>query len=176
MKWYRTVTAADPFAFAPGPKVRKAPKVTWPTKGRWSPPMDPEKADVPPPPPNRDVLVREIVQMVTGSDAPTEQIVALRDRLRQEGFWQGLMEKPEAPYMVKSPEEQAKTLVPKPEEQALEPPARGEGVRRVRERFLAEPPPPAPIFPGTGELTEREKRIERLREGRPPEMIPGRRP
>ena len=111
MRWYRL--AADPFAFDPGPQITKAP--TAPSGRKWSPPIKPtEDLSVPPPTPNRETVINEIVRMLSGSEAPVEQLIGLRDQLRSEGFWQGMMaqpgqEEPSAPFMAPTPEQGPET-------------------------------------------------------------------
>jgi hypothetical protein len=164
MRWLRLAQPiSDPFAFEKA--VRKpveGPKVTWPERRKWYPPLDPQDIHIPPPPQNRDAVVNEIVRML--SSATVEQAVALRDRLRGEGFWKGLMEGPkpakagetgeEPPFMAKSP--------PEPAEQAVPPePHEGKGspaIRWLRERFRKNPPPPARPT-GAGPMTEYEERL-----------------
>ena len=143
----------DPFAFqeqkiTKAPASPKAPRITWPQRER-SRPLYPEDVAIPPPPPNRDALVSEIVKMLSSAEA--EQLTALRDKLRGEGFWKGLMEKPEpgkgkaVPFMAKDTEEEIKALGPEAEEpqEPLEPPASTPGIERLRERFKARPAPRA---------------------------------
>jgi hypothetical protein len=150
MRWLRLAQPiSDPFAFEKA--VRKpveGPKVVWPERRKWYPPLDPQDIHIPPPPQNRDAVVNEILRML--SSATVEQVVALRDELRGEGFWKGLMEGPkpakarepkpgEEPFfLAKSPKESVE-----PAEQIAPPePHEGKGspaIRWLRERFRKNP-------------------------------------
>jgi hypothetical protein len=158
MRWYRLAAPPpqkDPFPFVPkAPTTPQGPKITWPEKGRSQPPLDPEEVKIPPPPPNKNTIVNEILKMISAEDIKAESLVALRDMLRGEGFWKGLMSKPkegkgepgqtekEPPHYTRAPETAKSPETTEP----LEPPARTPAVQKLREQFKAQPPPPA-TFP-----------------------------
>jgi hypothetical protein len=154
MKWYKL--AADPFAFESTKKpVGKAPEqMDLRAPKRWSTPIRPgENTAVPPPPQNSEAIFNEILEMLRGAEA--KDLVALRDKLRGEGFWEGLIQQPKDKKQV--------SMTPEPGT-IYEESGRTPTIRSLQET-LKDVPPASPLL--NRPFTEREKRLRRLEEGRP---------
>jgi len=150
MRWYRLAAPPrkDPFAFvSKAPGSPQSQKITWPEK-EWTPPLDPKDVNIPPAPLHKGTVVNEIVKMISADDVPVDSLVALRDKLRGEGFWQGLMSKPVegrgVPGEIEEPPTYISRTEQKPETEPLETPGTP-AVQRLRERFKSQPPPSASI-------------------------------
>lgn len=155
MLWYRKAQPAK----SPLPRTIQKHKEGHPSFA------DPKGSYVPPPTPAENLaIIKEITRAL--HDASTEELTQLRARI-QEGGVGGVLGNPQAQAPNRPQGVPSMQVGPRKMNEPEAQETKGTPAIEHLRRTLPGTVPPVPALPGNRELTDQEKRRQRLQEGRP---------